>query len=109
MRDEVDPADAGRPGLGRRREAGRRVTEASVVAARRNQCSLANSTWPNWWRIISCSTAGSGTASTMRLDVEAIARVGRDAPGRGVGVGQQARRLELGEDAADGRARHARP
>ena len=42
-----------------------RVTEARVVAARRNQCSLANSTWPNWWRIISCSTAGSGTASTI--------------------------------------------
>ena len=42
-----------------------RVMLASVVAARRNQCSLANSTWPNWWRIISCSTAGSGTASTI--------------------------------------------
>ena len=42
-----------------------RVTEASVVAARRNQCSLANSTCPNWWRIISCSTAGSGTASAI--------------------------------------------
>ena len=42
-----------------------RVTEARVVAARRNQCSLANSTWPNWWRIMSCSTAGSGTASTI--------------------------------------------
>jgi len=41
-----------------------RVTEARVVAARRNQCSLANSTWPNWCRIMSCSTAGSGTAST---------------------------------------------
>ncbi len=42
-----------------------RVTDARVVAARRNQCSLANSTWPNWWRIISCSTAGSGTVSTI--------------------------------------------
>ena len=42
-----------------------RVTEASVVAASRNQCSLAYSTWPNWWRIISCSTGGSGTESTM--------------------------------------------
>ena len=42
-----------------------RVTEASVVAARRNQCSLANSTCPNWWRIISCSTAGSGTDSAI--------------------------------------------
>jgi len=42
-----------------------RVIDASVVAARRNQCSLANSTWPNWWRIISCSTAGSGIASVI--------------------------------------------
>ena len=42
-----------------------RVMLASVVAARRNQCSLANSTWPNWCRIINCSTAGSGTASTI--------------------------------------------
>ena len=42
-----------------------RVTEARVVAARRNQCSLAYSTWPNWWRIISCSTGGSGTLSTI--------------------------------------------
>ena len=42
-----------------------RVTEARVVAASRNQCSLAYSTCPNWWRIISCSTGGSGTESTM--------------------------------------------
>ena len=42
-----------------------------------------------------------------RLDVEAVARVGRDAAGRGVRVGQQAVRLELGEDVADGRAGHA--
>ncbi len=39
------------------------VTLASVVAARRNQCSLANWTCPNWCRIISCSTAGSTAAS----------------------------------------------
>ena len=42
-----------------------------------------------------------------RLDVEAIAVVGRDAPGRRVRVGQQAVGLELGEDAADRRAGHA--
>ena len=42
-----------------------------------------------------------------RLDVEAVAGVGRDAAGGGVRVGQQAVRLELGEDAADGRAGHA--
>ena len=42
-----------------------------------------------------------------RLDVEAIAGVGRDAAGGRVRVGQQAVRLELGEDAADGRAGHA--
>ena len=42
-----------------------RVRPARVVAASRNQCSLANSTWPNWCRIMSCSTAGSGTVSTI--------------------------------------------
>ena len=41
------------------------VSEAMVDAARRNQCSLANSTWPNWWRIISCSTSGSGAESMI--------------------------------------------
>src|SRR4029079_569690 len=42
-----------------------------------------------------------------RFDVEAIARVGRDASGGGGGVGEPVVRLELGEDAADGRAGHA--
>ena len=42
-----------------------------------------------------------------RLDVEAVALIGRDAAGRRVRVGQQAVRLELGEDAAHGRAGHA--
>ena len=42
-----------------------RVRLASVVAARRNQCSLAYSTCPNWWRIISCSTGGSGALSMI--------------------------------------------
>ena len=41
-----------------------RVAEASVVAARRNHWSVANSTWPNWWRIISCSMGGSGISPT---------------------------------------------
>jgi hypothetical protein len=36
-----------------------RLEAASVVAARRNHCSDACCTWPNWCRIISCSTAGS--------------------------------------------------
>ena len=43
-----------------------------------------------------------------RLDVEAIAGVGGDPAGRGVRVGQQAVRLELGEDAPDRRAGHAK-
>ena len=65
-RDEVDAAQvrglrAWPASRGRRRGS----ATASVVAARRNQCSLAYSTWPNWWRIISCSTAGSGTVSTI--------------------------------------------
>ena len=33
-----------------------RVAPARIAAARRNHCSEARATWPNWWRIISCST-----------------------------------------------------
>ncbi len=42
-----------------------------------------------------------------RFDVEAVPGVGGHAAGRGVRVGQQAGCLEVGEDAADGRAGHA--
>ena len=42
-----------------------------------------------------------------RFDVKAVAGVGRDAAGGRVRVGQQAVRLEFGEDAAHGRAGHA--
>ena len=106
--DEVDPPDMGGARLGRRGEPGRARHPASVVAARRNQCSLANSTWPNWWRIISCSTGGQRHRVDDRLDVEAIAGVRRHAAGARVRVGQQAGRLELGEDAPDRRAGHAK-
>ena len=41
------------------------VEAASVDAARRNHCSLAYSTCPNWWRIMSCSTGASVTASAI--------------------------------------------
>ena len=43
-----------------------------------------------------------------RLDEVAVAGVRRDAAGRRVGVRQEAGRLEVGEDVADGRARHAK-
>ena len=68
-----------------------RVRPARVVAARRNQCSLANSTCPNWWRIISCSTAGQRHRVDDRLDVEAVAGVGRDAARRWCAGGSAAR------------------
>ena len=84
-----------------------RFAEASVVAASRNHCSLACCTWPNWWRIISCSTGGRMARIDDRLDEEAVAGVGRDPAGGGVRVGQQPGRLEVGEDVPDGRARHA--
>jgi hypothetical protein len=44
-----------------------------------------------------------------RLDVPAVALVGRDPAGRGVRMGQEAAELELGEDVPDGRAGHAKP
>ena len=42
-----------------------------------------------------------------RLDVPAIAGVGWDPPGRGVGMVEEAGQLELGEDVADRCAGHA--
>ena len=44
-----------------------------------------------------------------RLDVPAVAGVGRDAAGGGVRVVEEAGELELGEDVADRRAGHAEP
>ena len=41
------------------------VAAAIVVAARRNHCWFACSSWPNWWRMRSWSTGGSGTASMI--------------------------------------------
>jgi hypothetical protein len=42
-----------------------RFAAARVVAARRNHCSDACWTWPNWWRIISCSTGASWLESPI--------------------------------------------
>ena len=83
-----------------------RLAAASVVAARRNHCSEACCTWPNWWRITVCSTAG-GRTSDDRLDEVAIAGVGRDPARAGVRVGEQAVDLEVGEDVPDRGAGHA--
>ena len=41
------------------------VAPARVDAARRIHCSLANSTWPNWWRIIRRSTGARATDSAI--------------------------------------------
>jgi hypothetical protein len=76
-----------------------------MCSPRGNQCSLANLTAE---LVADHQLLDRGQRDDLRdrFDVEAVARVGRDAPGRGVRVGQQAVRLELGEDAPDGRARH---
>jgi hypothetical protein len=50
---------------------------------------------------------GQGNRLDDRFDVEAVASVGRDAAGGGVRMCQEPVRLELGEDAAHGRAGHA--
>jgi len=42
-----------------------------------------------------------------RLDVPAVAGIGRDPAGRRMRVAEQPGELELGQDVADGRARHA--
>ena len=105
--DEVDPADVGVARLGRGRQAGRagdrregRGREAEPVLA--GELDLAE--------LVPDHQLLDGRQRDRlddRLDVEAIAGVGRQAAGRGVRVGQQAVRLELGEDAADRRAGHA--
>ena len=44
-----------------------------------------------------------------RLDVPAVPGIGRDAPGRGVGMAEEAGELQLREDVADRGAGHAEP
>ena len=107
-RDEVDPPDVGRARLGRRRD--RRPSgspPARIVAARRNHCSLACWTWPNWWRIISCSTGGEDGRFADRLDEVAVAGVGRDAAGATCGDGSAAR-PPRGRRGCSGRSRSTR-
>ena len=86
-----------------------RFAPARIVAARRNHCSLACWTCPNWWRIISCSTGGENGRLADRLDEVAVAGVGRDSTGGRVGMGQQPGSFEVGEDIPNGRARNAEP
>ena len=74
---------------------------ASVDAARRNHCSLAYSTCPNWWRIISCSTGRQRHRVRDRLHVQAVAAIGGQAPGGGVGMTQEPGRLQLRHHVAD--------
>ena len=103
-RDEVDPPDVGVARLGRRGEAGRagdrgeggRGEAEPVLAGVLHLAELV----PDHELLDGRQRNGLGD----RLHVEAIAGVGRDAPGRGVRVGQQAVGLELGQDAPHGRA-----
>ena len=106
-RDEVDPPDVGGVGLGRRREAGRagqpgerRGGEAEPVLA--GELDLAELVADH-----QLLDRRQRHGLDDRLDVEAVAGVGRHAAGAGVRMGQQAGHLELGEDVADGRAGHA--
>ena len=106
-RDEVDPPDVGVARLGRRGQAGRtgdrgerRRREPEPVLA--GELHLAELVADH-----QLLDRRQRDGLDDRLDVEAVAGVGRDPAGGGVRVGQQAVRLELGEDAADGRAGHA--
>ena len=106
-RDDVDPADVGRPRLGRGDDRGRAVRgredrrgEAEPLLAR--VLHLAELV-PDHQLL----DGRQGRVVGDRLDEVAVARVGRDATGRRVRVGQEAGRLEVGEDVAHGRARHA--
>ena len=92
-RDEVDPPDVGGARLGRAsrgRRSGWRPRGSSPRGGTtaRDACC----TWPNWWRIISCSTGGELARVGDRLDEVAVAGVRRDAAGARVGMGQQAGR-----------------
>ena len=106
-RDEVDPPDVGGAGLGRGGQAGRprdarerRGGEAEPVLA--GELHLAELV-PDHQLLDGRQRHGIDD----RFDVEAVPGIGRHASGRGVRVGQQTGRLELGEDAADGRTGHA--
>ena len=93
-------------GLGRIARPAERVRPASVVAARRNQCSLANSTWPNWWRP---SAARPPAAVRRRRSIPR--RSGSQRPwacaGASVRVVGPPGGFELHQDASNGGPGHA--
>ena len=105
---EVDAPDMGGVGLGRRREPGGagqtgegRRREAEPVLA--GELDLAE--------LVADHQLLDGRQRHRvddRFDVEPVASIGRHAPGARVRMSQQAGGLELGEDAPDGRARHAK-
>ena len=80
-RDQVDPADVGVARLGRGREAGRR---GSPSERRRGQPEPVLAGELDLAELVADHQLLDGRqrhVSAMRLDVEAVARVGRDAPG----------------------------
>ena len=100
---EVDPADVG----GVRLRGRRARRSASGRRGRRGEpepVPLANSTWPNWWRIISCSTAGAAVPRSTRRRTGSRRRSARDRHSCGW---SEAGGFELGKDAPHGRARDA--
>ncbi|MEJ7696019.1 MAG: hypothetical protein WKF78_05180 [Candidatus Limnocylindrales bacterium] len=104
---EVDPTDMGRPGLGRRREAGGsgqagegRGCEPEPVLT--GELDLAELVADH-----QLLDRGQRHRVGEGLHVQAVAGVGGDASGARMRMAQQARHLEFGQDVTDGRAGHA--
>ena len=102
--DELDPADPGGAGLGRRRNPGRSASPRRASSPRAGTTGR--------WRTRPGRTGGGSSAArragaavspTSDLDVEAVAGIGRHAPGGRVRVPEEALRLQLGQDVAHGR------
>jgi hypothetical protein len=106
-RDEVDPADVGDRGLGRRRQT-RRPGEAGQGRRREAEPVLAREF--DLTELVAdhqLLDRRQGRGIDDRFDVEPIPGVGRHAPGAGMRMAQQPSHLQLSQDVADGRAGHA--
>ena len=105
-RHEVDPTDVGVARLGRRREAGRPRHRRQGRGGQAEPVLAGELHLPELVADHQLLDRGERDRVRDGLDVEAIALVGGDPARGGVRVGQKAGGLELGEDAADGRAGH---
>ena len=85
------------------------VRSASRPEVRSSICSISPWAWSKNWRTCWRPTGSSEPVTGQVVDEEPVALVGGDAPGAGVGLGQEAVPLEGGHVGPHGGRRHADP